>query len=1162
MTKISNNFIQGKVNKDYDERLTPNGQLTDAENFFVSISQANSVGAGENVLGNKIIQNNNIVGGVVIHAVANDSKETIYYLVSGDLYDYIIEYNNTTKANTIIAQTTKNTGALKFNSSMTISGSQIISAADSNHDDLYPFTDGVNPPRIININRIKQLTSVTPIDAFTSEEISAIKPSPFQSMTATLVNVNTYTQSNFIEDKFLSFAYRYKYTDGYYSAISSWSEYAFTPKKFKVDYQTFENLGMVNSFNAVDLTFNTGGKDVIGVDLLFKESNGTTVYVINKFIKAKQSPAWADNITQSFQFNNSKIYSVLPQDQYFRSFDNVPTTANVQAIIGNRIAYADYTEQRNIPNPVSYTLAIDTTPLSTASGVPSLHSNRDLEVGIIYIDPEGRKTTALVTGNNSIYVPVEYSDNQNRLKVTLSGYAGPTWANRYKFVIKQSKTRYETIYSSLFYEDTTFRWVKLESDNKNKVKEGDVLIVKSDLNGPLDQLVEVKVIAIETKTATPTADLATAYPIIKSSGLYMKIKQEGFNANAADVKNSIYSGYQAMHSEPEITTSPAFSGSIKEGTYIDFLIHSDEFSNGNAWEYKFTGYSSIDYSSFHDYFMAEIATRPDWQSFDAAHISWYFTGTNNEYLFVRSDEGGYSGSGRRQLQVTINTSYGSALTFETKPLEDLSAVYYETPETFTITNGIHQQTEHILSRAFNCFSFGNGAESYQIKDAWNAKELSIDFTPTSITSDEYKEVRRFADITYSGVFQESTSVNKLNEFNLSQANYKEDIEKQYGPIRYMHPRDTNVIVIQEDKWSYVLYGKDLLYNADASTNLSKISNVLGQQVMINGEYGISNEPKSFDFFGHSMYCTDTKRGVVLRVVNDQYGKPQIAPISNQGMIDYYKSLFRDNTILDVQGCYDGFYGNYILNIKYTEPNSSVKKYVTWTFNTTVDGWICRQTFNPQSMIRLNTEFITFSSGNGYIHNYEDQNNYNTFYGIQYPSIMSFNMNEEPSTRKVFRTLSLEGNHIWDAKVFTDKQNGYVNQIDFIEKEGVYYAYIRGNQTEVDTSTLALQGLGNVTNISGNNVSINIPTSNLISVGDTIYDLNLSSIGSITGINNNVLTLNSVTGLSNGSFIMSGKSQSAETSGLLGYYMNVTLTVSSNKRVELYAVNSEVSKSFM
>jgi hypothetical protein len=39
-----------------------------------------------------------------------------------------------------------------------------------------------------------------------------------------------------------------------------------------------------------------------------------------------------------------------------------------------------------------------------------------------------------------------------------------------------------------------------------------------------------------------------------------------------------------------------------------------------------------------------------------------------------------------------------------------------------------------------------------------------------------------------------------------------------------------------------------------------------------------------------------------------------------------------------------------------------------------------------------------------------------------------------------------------------------------------------------------------------------------------------------------------------------KSQSSESSGLLGYHMEVTATLSKNTKTEVFAVNTETSKS--
>ena len=52
MAQIKNAFTAGKMNKDLDERLVPNGEYRDALNIQISKSTGPNIGAIENILGN------------------------------------------------------------------------------------------------------------------------------------------------------------------------------------------------------------------------------------------------------------------------------------------------------------------------------------------------------------------------------------------------------------------------------------------------------------------------------------------------------------------------------------------------------------------------------------------------------------------------------------------------------------------------------------------------------------------------------------------------------------------------------------------------------------------------------------------------------------------------------------------------------------------------------------------------------------------------------------------------------------------------------------------------------------------------------------------------------------------------------------------------------
>ena len=70
------------------------------------------------------------------------------------------------------------------------------------------------------------------------------------------------------------------------------------------------------------------------------------------------------------------------------------------------------------------------------------------------MDEYNRATTALVSSNNTINIPCSRSANKNEIIATIPvSQRAPAWATRYKFVLKPDRGDYETIYSSIYFED-------------------------------------------------------------------------------------------------------------------------------------------------------------------------------------------------------------------------------------------------------------------------------------------------------------------------------------------------------------------------------------------------------------------------------------------------------------------------------------------------------------------------------------------------------------------------------------------------------------------------------------------------------------------------------------------------------------------------------------
>lgn len=354
MANTQRNFIKGRMNKTLDERLLPNGEYVDALNVRLGSTEDSEIGSVENTKGNEALTVIGFGGANLsanarcIGAFEEGEDETLFWFVHDPSFsvggtgklDLIMSYNTNTDVLTYHVISIDDGGGtnttLNFDEKNLITGINKV-------DDLLFFTDDRNPPRFINVTRSYD-APVTNIDQFTAEKLLVIKKPPINS--PAIAPLTSTSENNYLEDRFVSFAYRYKYADNEYSATSQFSNPSFIPKAFDFDTQSFLNEGMVNSTNVCDITYNSGGELVVGVDLLFKDMNTGTIKVIEKLDKSEIG--LADNTDYTYTFSNSKIFTVLADSEILRLFDNVPKLAKAQTLMGNRLMYGNYLEQYDL----------------------------------------------------------------------------------------------------------------------------------------------------------------------------------------------------------------------------------------------------------------------------------------------------------------------------------------------------------------------------------------------------------------------------------------------------------------------------------------------------------------------------------------------------------------------------------------------------------------------------------------------------------------------------------------------------------------------------------------------------------------------------------------------------------------------------------------------
>ena len=160
---------------------------------------------------------------------------------------------------------------------------------------------------------------------------------------------------------------------------------------------------------------------------------------------------------------------------------------------------------------------------------------------------------------------------------------------------------------------------------------------------------------------------------------------------------------------------------------------------------------------------------------------------------------------------------------------------------------------------------------------------------------------------------------------------------------------------------------------------------------------------------------------------------------------------------------------------------------------------------------------------------------------------------------------------------TNKEKG--NLLEFIEKEGKWFNYIKGIDSDITSETdfgaFDIQGIGMLLSIDSDVLTFDNDINVSLQVGDIIYfqtpsvngmfntidSSNITKHGDVTAITKDTITVNLIGSAPVANdYIMFAKNHTANTSSLLGYFADVKFENNSTEKAELFAVSSEVTES--
>ncbi len=258
----------------------------------------------------------------------------------------------------------------------------------------------------------------------------------------------------YTKERFLSFAYRYKYDDNEYSLISPFTQTCFIPHQDGFFIKTVDGSDttkddtvrawkstevefMTNKVNKmwlpIPLPFPTssGGavsdwstvKDVLHikeVDIIVKESDGISFKKLETIdIETIQNTQGSVTTPYLYLYTGDKPYNVLPTFEYTRVSDITPLRAVSQEVVGNRIVYGNYIDKHTTPLSLNFEPVIQ--EKSEANEIEyqnqTLKQNRNYQVGIVLQDLYGRQSSVILSeylnndgAQSSIFNPYRYGN--------------------------------------------------------------------------------------------------------------------------------------------------------------------------------------------------------------------------------------------------------------------------------------------------------------------------------------------------------------------------------------------------------------------------------------------------------------------------------------------------------------------------------------------------------------------------------------------------------------------------------------------------------------------------------------------------------------------------------------------------------------------------------
>lgn len=907
-------IFTGGINQDDAHILLKENEYLNALNIRVVTAADGKVGFVSTIEGNTAKPLTLPEGVNETIGVCEDSRKLrVYFFNKNSLGNHgIYCYDSPTNTAFSVLDNADVTGGLNF--------TKYITSASVIGDLLY-WTDGVNPPRRVNVeaaikmNYTGYVTTVAPYVAPLAQSvITLVRNPPAYPLAVEKVAVQSSEYpNNFVKDEAFQFAYRFVYRDGEVSTFSHWSRI--------INFNS--NKETTDSKRAIDVAVPSAQEipqDVKTIEVAVRYYLDGRMFIIKRFSDFTGS--------LTFRFFNDFIGIAVDDAVAIKQFDPVPLKSEALEIARDRVFLANNTEGYDTPTQTSLSKTIVTsssTVTNTTNGTwYKLEfrpwTSQDIYTVYVLDIPgladkgyyrENPLTTVEPTSvTESLVGKVYVGETFDSLMLYIDAVYGPS----------------EVLYFSNFLDVTV-----------TNVPSGQIL----GLNG----VTGFKSAAFYRMGVVFYDEAGRKSGVVTNDDLRFITPDRGYaiTSYTTGVSWSLVNDLDPQVMQAEIPAwakyySIVMTKCLRTSFFMQMMANSFKYVSKNSTTGEYTEEAS--YSATHFGCLISIKS--------LFSVGYGYTYQEGDIIKLYPNTGS-------PVSLNIKDTWGEYVVCDLTNLTGVTYVLYEiytplfstfddvyyergevyrilnpgqTNRSYAVTGGVIEGDIYLLQRL-------RGSDPYIVEAMspndfkwknWNPNTGRTNVVTTSGQTQKPNSIR------FSGVILLGTQTNGLSTFELLD---EESVPYEMGPIYRLvltsktQNEGTVMLAIGKHETASIYLGETRVFDNSGSSFLAKSSGVIGTVNVLKGSYGTINPESVVEWMG-AVYWFDANKGAVVR-----YDSNGLFPISSYKMTKYFRKVGADALSgKPVLGGFDPYHGEFLIMSPMGTPYPQAELLSDIEYNTT------------------------------------------------------------------------------------------------------------------------------------------------------------------------------------------------------------------------------------